>query len=157
MEASRQFPFPTGDVHISPAQTSSEHVTERSLRLALTAARVADDNRGRDIVILDTRRQTCLFDYFVLATGTSRRQLHALSDEIERVVREELQDQRLGIEGFRESQWILLDYGDVVIHLFDQPTREFYGLEDLWSDAVRVPFQSSQPEQRGTSLVEHPA
>ena len=69
------------------------------------------------------RELTSIFDYFVLVTGTSRRQLHAMSEEIDRVLEDELGDQRLGIEGYEESRWILLDYGDVVIHLFEPETR----------------------------------
>jgi ribosome-associated protein len=79
------------------------------------------------------------FDYFVLVTGNSRRQLHAISEEIDRVLIES-GDQRLGIEGYSESRWILLDYGSVVIHLFDAETRRFYALEDLWGTAARVPL-----------------
>jgi ribosome-associated protein len=80
------------------------------------------------------------FDYFVLATGNSRRQLHAISEEIDRTLESDLADQRLGIEGYSESRWILLDYGSVVVHLFDAETREYYALEDLWSTAERVPL-----------------
>jgi ribosome-associated protein len=117
----------------------------RSLQLALAAARTAEENRGEDIVVLDMRSITPVFDYFVIATGNSRRQLHAISEEIERVLHEELKDKRMGIEGYDESRWILLDYGNVVIHLFDAETREFYALEDFWSDAQRVslPWQKS--------------
>jgi ribosome-associated protein len=118
---------------------------ERSLQLAMAAARTAHDNRGEDIAVLDMRSITPVFDYFVIATGNSRRQLHAISEEIEHVLQEELRDRRMGIEGYDESRWILLDYGNVVIHLFDQETREFYALEDFWSQAQRVPlpWQSS--------------
>jgi ribosome-associated protein len=83
---------------------------------------------------------TTEFDYFVLVTGNSRRQLHAISEEIDRVLERELADQRLGIEGYNESRWILLDYGSVVIHLFDADTRAYYALEDLWAEAQRVPL-----------------
>jgi ribosome-associated protein len=91
-------------------------------------------------VILDMRKITPVFDYFVIATGNSRRQLHAISEEIEHVLEDELKDKRMGIEGYQESRWILLDYGNVVIHLFDGETREFYALEDFWSEAQRVPL-----------------
>jgi ribosome-associated protein len=113
---------------------------ERSLQLALAAARTADDNRGQDIAVLDMRGMTTEFDYFVLVTGNSRRQLHAISEEIDRVLESELGDVRLGIEGYNESRWILLDYGSVVIHLFDADTRAYYALEDLWAHAQRVPL-----------------
>jgi ribosome-associated protein len=116
------------------------------LKLALAAARTAEENRGEDIVILDMRQITPVFDYFVIATGNSRRQLHAISEEIERVLKEELKDKRMGIEGYDESRWILLDYGNVVIHLFDQETREFYALEDFWSQAERVPLPWAKSE-----------
>jgi ribosome-associated protein len=111
---------------------------ERSLELALAAARTAAENRGQDIVVLDTSGQTALFDYFVIATGTSRRQLHAMSEEIDAVLEKELGDQRLSVSGYEESRWIVLDYGTVVIHLFDAETREYYALEDLWAEAPRV-------------------
>jgi ribosome-associated protein len=111
-----------------------------ALRRALAAARTAEENRARDIAILDMRELTTMFDYFVIATGTSRRQLHAISEEIDRVLEHEMGDRRLGIEGYEESRWILLDYGDLVVHLFDAQTRDYYALEDLWGRARRVPF-----------------
>ena len=111
---------------------------ERSLQLALAAAQTAHDNRGQDIVVLDLRDQTPVFDYFVLATGTSRRQLHAMSEEIDDKLERELGDKRMGIEGYSDSRWILLDYGSVVIHLFDDETRQFYDIENLWAQSTRV-------------------
>jgi ribosome-associated protein len=108
------------------------------LRRALVAARVAEENRGREVVVLDMRELTSLFDYFVVASGTSRRQLHAMSEEIDRVLEQELGDRRLGIEGYQASRWILLDYGDVVVHLFEPETRAYYAIEDLWAEAKRV-------------------
>jgi ribosome-associated protein len=114
---------------------------DRSLQLALTVAGIVEENRGRDIVILDMRKLTPIFDYFVLATGTSRRQLHSISEEIDRVLQETLGDHRLGIEGYVDGRWILLDYGDVVVHLFDEESREYYGLEQLWCSAKRVPWE----------------
>ncbi|MBI3839146.1 MAG: ribosome silencing factor [Planctomycetia bacterium] len=118
--------------------------SNRSLERALAAARVADLNRGRDIAIIDLRQITPVFDYFVLVTGSSRRQLHAISEEIDDVLKKEFNDHRLGMEGYAESRWILLDFGDVVVHLFDEETRRYYDLEQLWAGAERVPFDSSQ-------------
>jgi ribosome-associated protein len=105
------------------------------------AARVIDENRGRNVVVLDMRELTPVFDYFVIGSGSSVRQLHAVSDEIEATVKREMGDRKLGLEGYTEGGWVLIDYGDVVVHLFDDKSREYYGLEDLWSDAKRVPFQ----------------
>jgi ribosome-associated protein len=107
----------------------------------LAAARTAADNRGRDIVILDLRELTTEFDFFVLATGTSVRQLHAVSEEIDHTLEDQMHDRRLGIEGYQQSRWILLDYGDVVVHLFDDEARRYYALDELWCGAKRVPFE----------------
>lgn len=108
---------------------------------ALLAARVADDNRGTNIVILDMRELTAVFDYFVVVSGTSRRQLHAMSEEIDHALEERTGDVRMGIEGYEDSHWILLDYGDVVVHLFEPETREYYAIEQLWAQAKRIPFE----------------
>lgn len=116
----------------------------RGLQLALAAARTAQENRGRDIVILDLREITPVFDYFVVATGSSRRQLHAISEEIDHVLEQQLGDHRLGIEGYQDSHWILLDYGDVVVHLFDEATRRYYDLEGLWAGAKRVEWETAE-------------
>jgi ribosome-associated protein len=111
---------------------------ERSLALALAAARAISDNRGQQIVVLDMREQTVIFDFFVIATGTSQRQLRAMCDAVSDVLEKEMGDKRLGIEGYQETKWVLSDYGNVVIHLFDEESRKFYGLEDLWAGAKRV-------------------
>lgn len=108
------------------------------MQLALAAARTAEDNNGKDVVVLDMRAVTPVFDYFVIATGNSRRQLHAISEEIDHKLEDDLGDKRMGIEGYNESRWILLDYGTVVIHLFDEETRDYYSLEDFWNQGVRV-------------------
>jgi ribosome-associated protein len=130
----------TGPQSIASPLPNAELRNERSLQLALAAARAAEDNRGQDVVVLEMRSMTPEFDYFVLATGNSRRQLHAISEEIDRTLADDLGDRRLGIEGYSDSRWILLDYGSVVIHLFDAETRAFYALEDLWGTAQRVPL-----------------
>lgn len=119
-----------------PAVRTNVH---RSLELALAAAREAEDNRGQDVLVLDMREQTSAFDYFVLATGTSNRQLRAMSDAIDDVLQKQYGHRRLGLEGYQESHWILLDYGSVIVHLFDATKREYYRLEDLWAGATPVP------------------
>ncbi len=97
--------------------------------------------------MLDMRSITPEFDYFVIATGSSRRQLHAISEEIDHALEDDLGDKRMGIEGYSESRWILLDYGSVVIHLFDAEMREYYALENLWEGAERValPWDKEAP------------
>jgi ribosome-associated protein len=120
---------------------------EKGLQRALVAAKTALENRGRDVVVLDLRELTPMFDYFVLATGTSRRQLHAMSEEIDHALEEGLGDKRMGIEGYQESRWVLLDYGDIVIHLFEPETRDYYALEQLWGKAKRVPVEPLDEEK----------
>ena len=120
----------------------TDECSARSLDLAIAAARTAEENRGRDIVVLDVRKLTSMFDYFVIVSGTSRRQLHAMSEEIDHRLEDELDDERMGIEGYAESRWILLDYGSVVIHLFDDETRAYFALESLWAEAPRIAWQS---------------
>jgi ribosome-associated protein len=122
------------------SQAATAEQSEVRLRRAMAAARVADENRGREIVVLDMREQTSLFDFFVLVTGTSRRHLHAISDEIDDALQKQYGDKRMGIEGYVESRWILLDYGDVVVHLFEPETRAYYAIEELWAHAKRIPY-----------------
>ena len=129
-------------VESKPA-AASDHARQR----ALAAARVADETRGTDVHVLDLRGLTDVFDYFVLATGASRRQLHAMADEIEQVMKKEMHDTRRGIEGYEEGRWIVLDYGDVVVHLFDAESREYWDLEQLWSGCKSVPL----PARTGTA------
>ena len=110
----------------------------RSLELALAAAQEAEDNRGQNVLVLDMREQTTAFDFFVIATGTSNRQLRAMSDAIDDVLQKQFGHRRLGLEGYQDSHWILLDYGSVIIHLFDATKRDYYRLEELWAGAVPV-------------------
>ena len=118
----------------SPHRVNPEH----SRTLAMAAARTAAENGATDIVMLDMSRQSAMFDYFGIATGTSRRQLHAISEEVDHKLEDDLNDKRMNIDGYDESRWIVLDYGTVLIHLFDEDTRTFYSLESLWGDANKV-------------------
>jgi ribosome-associated protein len=132
-------------VNRSSARSSGVDPAARSLELAIAAARTVDENRGRDIVVLDVRHLTQIFDYFVIATGTSRRHLHAISEEVDRKLEKEMGDRRLGREGYTDSRWILQDYGNVVIHLFDEETRRYFSLEDLWAEGTRMAWEPSAP------------
>jgi ribosome-associated protein len=114
---------------------------QRSFELARAAAREAEDNRGQNVVVLDMRDQTSIFDFFILATGTSNRQLRAISDGIDDVLQKQFGHPRVGREGYEDSHWILLDYGSIVVHLFDETTRDFYRLEDLWAGATPVEWK----------------
>jgi ribosome-associated protein len=125
---------------VGPSRGIRPHGVEHGRKLAAAAARVALENNGQNVMVLDVCDQSAEFDFFVLATGTSRRQLHAISEQIDDALEKDLGDRRLGIEGYQESRWIVLDYGSVVIHLFDDETREYYDLESLWADGKPVPL-----------------
>jgi len=89
---------------------------------------------------MDMRGITPLYDFFVLITGNSRRQIHSITEEIDAVMRG-CGDKRLGIEGYEASKWVVQDYGDVVVHVFDSDTRFYYTLEELWADANRIDWE----------------
>ena len=123
----------------SQSSSSPSAGPDRALELARLAARIAAETRGSEILILDLRELTPVVDYFVIATGSSRRQMHAMADEIEKVVKHDLQDRKRGAEGYEEGRWIVIDYGDVVVHLFDAESRAYWDIEQLWSDSKQVP------------------
>jgi ribosome-associated protein len=123
--------------------TTGQTLLLPALQRAAVCARVASDNKARDVVVLDMRGITPLYDFFVLATGTSRRQIHTITEEIDDAMRDR-GDLRLSVEGYEASKWVVQDYGDVVVHLFTPETREYYGLEDLWADAPRVDWEKEE-------------
>ena len=106
--------------------------------LALLAAKALSDKKGKEIRVLEIAELTTLADYFVLATGSSNTQLNALVDNVEKVLTEEAGEEPLHREGYRGGTWVLLDYGCIAIHVFNQEAREFYGLERLWQDGKPV-------------------
>lgn len=110
------------------------------LERACLCARVAADNKGRDVLVLDMREITPITDFMVLVTGSSRRQMHAVAEEIDDALRN-AGDRRIGIEGYEASRWIVQDYGDIMVHIFDPEMREYYALEELWADAKRVDWE----------------
>jgi len=97
-----------------------------------------EDRKAEDIVLLDLRPDTVIADFFVIATGSSERQLRALTDYVKEDVKEKLALLPYAIEGTPNSGWVLLDYGDVVVHLFSEERREYYDLEGLWSSVANV-------------------
>ena len=105
-----------------------------SLDLCKKIVSVLDEKKGSDIIVLDISEISVLSDYFVLVSADNVRQLDALKDALEEAVH---LDKRKA-EGESSSGWILLDYKDVIVHLFDKETRSFYNLEKIWSDAKRV-------------------
>lgn len=124
-----------------PSRAIRPHGIEEARQLAREAARVAIENNGQDVLVLDISGQSAEFDFFVISTGTSRRQLHAISEQIDDALEKGMGDTRMGIEGYQESSWIVLDYGSLVVHLFDEDTRDYYDLESLWADGTRIPLE----------------
>ncbi|HSW44282.1 MAG TPA: ribosome silencing factor [Phycisphaerae bacterium] len=107
---------------------------------AKMAARIASDNRAEDIVILDLRGLTSIADYFVIATGISDRQLRAIADELE-AKGKAVGQKPFQISGYENTAWVLVDFVDVVVHLFDREHRDYYDLELLWGDAPRIDWE----------------
>ena len=123
--------------------TENSQVDE-NFETARLVARIADDFRGTDILLLDMRPITPIVDFFIVVTATSQRQMKALGEEVARVMKKRGQ-QRLGEEGTDgDGVWVLQDFGDVVLHVFTPEGRELYDLEGLWADAPRVELELSQ-------------
>ena len=119
--------------------TKPKHVKHdmSGLEFARKAARIAADNHTEEIVILDLRGLSSVADFFVIGTGTSDRQIRATSDDIAEFGRKH-DHEPFGVSGYETATWLLADYVDVVIHLFDAEKRRYYDLELLWGDAPRI-------------------
>lgn len=113
--------------------------------LALLAARALSDKKGKEIRVMEIVELTTLADYFVLATGASNTQINALVDNVEKLLAEEAGEQPLHREGYRGGTWVLLDYGCVVVHIFNDEARKFYSLEHLWADGEEVDLSAILP------------
>ena len=109
-----------------------------SLDTARHIVDVLEDNKGQNIVLLDLRPDTVIADFFVLCTGTSDRQLRALTDYVRDQMREDHKLKPYSVEGRPESGWVLMDYGEVVVHLFTEEKRKFYDLEQMWEEVAHV-------------------
>jgi ribosome-associated protein len=111
-------------------------------RRAALAARIAVENKATDVVVLDLRPLTPVCDFFVLATGSSRRTVHTIVEEVDAALRG-VGDTRMSVEGYEASKWVVQDYGDVMVHVFDPDTREYYKLEELWADAEKLDWENA--------------
>jgi ribosome-associated protein len=108
----------------------------RARALALRAAELMLDKKALEVVVLDVRGMTSYADWLVLSSGESERQVSATAEHVREKVREE-GHRTIGSEGFETGRWVLLDYGEVVMHLFSREVRAFYDLDGLWADAPR--------------------
>ena len=109
-----------------------------SRKLALLCRELADNKKGEDIVILDVREVSSVTDYFVIASGTSQPHLRAIVDEIRDKLRDEHDLRPKAVDGALHTDWVVLDYFDVIVHVMRSDVRERYDLETLWGDAPRV-------------------
>ena len=108
---------------------------------AIEAARAADDKLASDVVVLDVGELLALCGWFVIASASNSRQVKAVCDGIEERVHRAGGPKPKRIEGLDSLQWVLMDYGDVVVHVFEQDVREFYDLERLWADVPRIAWE----------------
>ncbi|WP_435017340.1 ribosome silencing factor [Tundrisphaera sp. TA3] len=139
-------PLPQDDVAHSAAARSQPARVPVAIERAIQCARIADDNRGKDILVLDLRNATPLLDFFVIATANSRRQANAIASEIDQEMKK-AGERKLGMEGTEEGRWILIDYGDFVVHVFADDARGYYALEEIWGDAPRIDWRDpSRPQ-----------
>ncbi|MBC8481366.1 MAG: ribosome silencing factor [Planctomycetes bacterium] len=111
--------------------------TKKTKDFAIEAAKIAFSRHCTDVIVLDLKGKSPATDFFVIATGTSARQIKSVSDEINEEARKN-DFQRFGRAGYEQGQWVLLDYVDVVVHLFDEKYRNYYDLELLWGDAEKT-------------------
>lgn len=120
--------------------------TENALRLLAIAASAADDKGGEDLVSLDISEPLPLVDIFLLVTGRNERNVIAISNEIEdKMIEAGVKTIRR--EGRAEGRWILLDFGDLVVHVFHEEERMYYGLERLWKDCPTIPLELARPSE----------
>ncbi len=111
-----------------------------ALEKATFIAKLLDEKKGDDVKVLEITDKTSIGDYFVIATGTSNTHVRALSDEVDEMLsRKGIEPSRR--EGYQTQTWILLDYNDVIVHVFDKEAREFYSLDRLWADAPEIDIE----------------
>ena len=116
------------------------HLFDSSKELALAIAAATSNKKAHDIVLMKMEGLTIATDYFVVCSANTATQTRAIADEVEEKLAEE------GVsfihkEGYREGEWILMDYGDCVLHVFTRDSREYYALEQLWGDAELTPYE----------------
>ena len=108
---------------------------DEEVKLALHCA---SEKKASNLVVIDLREIASFTEFFIVASGGNQRQVQAISDEINEQLKKELNSRPVRIEGYSSGEWVLLDYGDFIVHVFEKNAREFYDLERLWRDAKRV-------------------
>ena len=108
---------------------------DENVRLALHSA---SEKKAFNLVALDLREVASFTEFFIIASGANQRQVQAIADEIEDQLKAQLKSRPVRTEGYSTADWLLMDYGDFIVHIFEQKAREFYDLERLWRDARKV-------------------
>lgn len=116
-------------------QTTPYEEVDDEIKLALQCA---SEKKAIDITVLDLREITSFTEFFLIANGTNQRQVQAIADEISEQLKKQMKFKAIRIEGYSAAEWVLLDYGDFIVHIFNKKSRDFYELERLWRDAKRV-------------------
>jgi ribosome-associated protein len=106
------------------------------------AVKCADEKKAVGLTVLDLREIASFAEYFIIASGANQRQVQAISDEINEQLKKQLGRRPVRVEGYSTAEWILMDFGDFIVHVFDKDAREFYDLERLWRDARKVELPS---------------
>ena len=122
---------------------AEQNPRDETRQWAIAAARAADSKQGDDVVVLEVGDVLALCGWFVITSAANERQVKAIVDEVELQVDQAGGPKPRRIEGLQDRLWVLMDYGDVVVHVFQQEQREFYDLERLWSDVPRVDWDES--------------
>ncbi len=121
-----------------------ENTTSKAL--ALSVCKALADKRGKDIIVLYVREKTDLCDYFVIASGGNAPQIRAMGERVEELVEKDLGIVPSRTEGVRDGRWAVVDYGDVIVHIFNDETRLFYHLERLWADGANMQRYNEEKE-----------
>jgi ribosome-associated protein len=117
----------------------------------ITAVHAAAEKKAVDIVVLDLREIASFTDYFIITSGTNERQVQAISDEVYETLKK-AGSTAARVEGYKTAEWILLDYGDFIVHIFEQKSRKFYDLERLWRESKRVALPADTAAEVSGSL-----
>lgn len=123
-----------------PERKRPQMSSEAAREFAIEAARIMEDDKCEDIVVLDLRGISPICDFFVIATGSSDRQMRAVVDHVKQMAKGR-GESPFSISGYTESTWIVVDYVDVILHLFAEEQRGYYDLESLWGDSPRVEWE----------------
>jgi ribosome-associated protein len=142
---------PQTTTHSEPKVITRAEATEVLDERILKALQAASDKKALDLVVLDLRDIASFTDYFIIASGTNERQVQAISDEVFEKLKK-AGSPAARVEGYKAAEWILLDYGDFIVHVFDDKARKFYDLERLWRESRRVELPAELASELASSL-----